>query len=616
MSVIRRTVRRSQTVVPFGPGSIYDFGNESLVALDISRWPANNCKEIRLTRLEERLGVNGFKEPPSAEGFGNAQRHFSVPYMRFPTWLFCPNCTRMFRWSWNDEKPGEVPKCRHCGPYAKLVPMRFIAVCTDGHLQEVPWGRWAHSANNGKKACKFEDHDLSFVSDSTKGGGLQSLSVVCNHCEAKRSLHQICSPNILKGVGQGKCSGRHPWQKSEDAEPCVQTPRVVQRGESNAYFADTLSALDISDSDDSGEGALAAKIKIHAFYPALQQLIARMPDAKPSDVAIDTFLKQVADGVQCEKSEVWECLRKPENDTVHQGDKVAVGNTLERLKAEEWVAFQRATKEISGRSFVTQRIDLDRFGGDLQEAEVEIWKQFRNLIKDVILARRIRIVRALTGFRRLDPGGRKVPPELSGNLRWLPATEIFGEGIFVELDHNALDSWCQKTPESAIDSIVTKQKQSGLGASLPPATLRRVLLHTFSHLLIRQLTFECGYSSSSLAERIYCNDDMAGVLIYTGSADSEGSLGGLVREGEADRIYSIIKTALFRGQWCSNDPICSEMPYQGIGGMNRAACHACTLLAETSCESANALLDRGLVFGSPRAKGYFQEFLKAMDGAK
>ena len=109
---------------------------------------------------------------------------------------------------------------------------------------------------------------------------------------------------------------------------------------------------------------------------------------------------------------------------------------------------------------------------------------------------------------------------------------------------------------------------------------------------------------------------MAGIFIYTGTADSEGSLGGLVREGELDRIYDIVKSALFRGQWCSNDPICSEMTYQGIGGLNRAACHACTLLAETSCETANAFLDRRLVYGGHGVSGLFQRLVGAMQGSQ
>jgi hypothetical protein len=161
------------------------------------------------------------------------------------------------------------------------------------------------------------------------------------------------------------------------------------------------------------------------------------------------------------------------------------------------------------------------------------------------------------------------------------------------------------------------RKRSTLGF-LPEATDRFVLLHTLSHLLIRQLCFECGYSSSSLSERIYSDDEegMAGILIYTASADSEGALGGLVREGLPDRLYGTFKTALFRANWCSSDPICSELQQQGVQGLNKSACHACTLVAETSCDHANSLLDRSVLIGAADAPqtGYFNHLVTLIEG--
>ena len=613
MSTIKRTVRRSQTVVPFGPGAIYDFGNESLVAVDSSQWPATNCATIRLPRLEVQLGVSEFKEAPVSDGNGKsaAQRNFSVPFMRFPEWLFCPNCDRMYRWSDQLERPGEVPKCRHCVPSAKLAPMRFIAVCGDGHLMDVDWGRLAHSRNNGRFRCDMGGRLLEFRNSPTKGGGLQSLSVECGHCGSSRSFESLCAPDFLRTIGSGVCSGRHPWQKAENAEPCDKVPRVLQRGESNAYFAETLSALDITDHAGAGSDELSTRIRNHNFFRTLEDLHKNLEGALPTHPAIATFLAKVASGTGCSADEVWKCVTGKDVDV----SAAAGGQDVEQLKADEWIAFQRATTSITGKNFVIQRVDLSSAEEGLLAEEMPTWIQFRKLVKSVILARRIRIVKALTGFRRLDPDGRRVSPHLSYNLGWLPATEIFGEGIFLEFDIGELDSWTQKTDDSVIASMLKKQEASGLGSSFPRATARHVVLHTFSHLLIRQLTFDCGYSSSSLAERIYCSDEMAGIFIYTGTADSEGSLGGLVREGELDRIYDIVKTALFRGQWCSNDPICTEMPYQGVGGLNRAACHACTLLAETSCETANAFLDRRLVYGGHGVTGLFQHLVGTMQGS-
>ena len=129
-----------------------------------------------------------------------------------------------------------------------------------------------------------------------------------------------------------------------------------------------------------------------------------------------------------------------------------------------------------------------------------------------------------------------------------------------------------------------------------------ILIHTFAHLIINQLSFECGYGSSSIRERIYCEKtgnefDMCGVLIYTASGDSEGSLGGLVRQGLPGRIEDTIVDAIKNAFWCTSDPVCIQSTGQGPESCNLAACHNCAILPETCCEHGNRLLDRGVVIG-------------------
>ncbi len=105
---------------------------------------------------------------------------------------------------------------------------------------------------------------------------------------------------------------------------------------------------------------------------------------------------------------------------------------------------------------------------------------------------------------------------------------------------------------------------------------------------------------------------MAGILIYTAAGDSEGTLGGLVRLGHKDRLESIIRQAVSRASWCSADPVCSEnLGGQGSRRVNLAACHACTLLPETSCETINQGLDRAMIVGTPdnRAHGFMANLL-------
>ncbi|WP_447017479.1 DrmB family protein [Shewanella algae] len=610
-----RKVRKGQVISPFGPGGVFDFGDESFIALDISEWKLRASETIRdIPRLRQELSVLELREPVVASENTWEETNYakSVPYMRFPAWLFCPRCRRMRQWSWKDERPGKPPLCTHCGSKARLAPMRFIAVCENGHIADLDWVRWAHIGAGSEEQKKCTHREIEFLSDPRKGGGLASLSIRCRSCKSSNPLTHIAQKDALKHNGLGRCSGRHPWQHHENAVNCDRVPQVVQRGASNAYFPVTLTALDIQSDAEKFRDSWTDSLERHPRYQFLSQLWEMLSD--PKNAALQQLVSEIAEDIGESTDKIFGHLQGESEDDNEGG--IEEDNSVSpdlRLKAEEWDVFTTRDR-IQSDVFSAERVDLNAFGLTLSAEEQLCWAMLRKLIDRIVLARRIRIVRAFRGFRRLDPGGKIMGANLlTPRPEWLPAIETYGEGIFLSLSNEELQTWERKVGRSATESICNRQMQSGLGQSLPDASPRYVLLHTLSHLLIRQLCFECGYSSSSLAERIYCSDDMAGILIYTASGDSEGALGGLVREGEPDRFYGIMKTALYRGRWCSNDPICSELPFQGYGGMNRAACHACTLLGETSCETANSLLDRTLIYGKEGLTGYFEAFTHAME---
>jgi hypothetical protein len=85
------------------------------------------------------------------------------------------------------------------------------------------------------------------------------------------------------------------------------------------------------------------------------------------------------------------------------------------------------------------------------------------------------------------------------------------------------------------------------------------MLHSFSHLLLTAISLECGYPASSLRERIFVSGASDGILIYAGSSDAEGTLGGLVQAGREIRRH--VRMALEAGKLCSNHPVCSHHEY-------------------------------------------------------
>ena len=607
---IDRTVRRFQTITPFGVGGIYDFGSESFVGMDTTKWKVGGDPELRLPRLERILGVQGFRAAPVAgKALYEGAYHSggSVPYLRFPSWLFCPNCRAMKQWFSGMEKKGEHPYCDSCGKKSHLVPMRFMAVCRAGHLADIPWGRWAHLGSR----TNCSNHRLEFRSDPTRGAGLQSLVVACVNCGSESDLERLPFKDSLAGLMKG-CEGTHPWQKRDLAEPCDQFPQVVQRGASNAYYPVVETAIDIRVGEESEESVFDL-IRLHPKWEPLLTVKAHIES--PNDPVAAAFIGPILADEKLQKLGVtadliWDCLQ--DAGKVADAALPTAGDD-ENLLAEEWKAFVTPPESRSGSEFIAEQADLDNFGAQLPDAERLAWGEFRRLVSQITLAKKLRIVCALRGFARLEPNHEfLMSPSLGASSNWLPATEIYGEGIFLALDADALEAWEKRIPDRVLAAMRNARKRATLGF-LPEATDRFVLLHTLSHLLIRQLCFECGYSSSSLSERIYSDEEegMAGLLIYTASADSEGALGGLVREGMPDRLYGTLKTALFRANWCSSDPICSELQQQGIQGLNKSACHACALVAETSCDYANSLLDRSVLVGEKDARkvGYFDRFI-------
>jgi hypothetical protein len=219
----------------------------------------------------------------------------------------------------------------------------------------------------------------------------------------------------------------------------------------------------------------------------------------------------------------------------------------------------------------------------------------------------------MTGFTRLQPKGEdsEICP-IALEADWLPAIAVHGEGIFLRLDADALRAWqSDDRVERRVHLLQRRWRNSYFfDGSVPDASF--LLAHTLAHCLIDQWSLAGGYPAASLRERVYALEEGVGVLIYTAAADSAGSLGGLIAQAPAERLGPSLVEAIRRYRWCSSDPVCSETTSQGADGLNLAACHACALVPETSCEHRNALLDRALLVGLPDERDF--GFFNAMAG--
>ncbi|MCX5314783.1 DUF1998 domain-containing protein [Streptomyces sp. NBC_00154] len=606
-------VRQAQTVLPFGVGAVLDIQGESFVAAGIDAWPQHGRTPIPSERLAARLGTTGFFAAPHTlnDRYDQPDRP-GAPYVRFPGWLFCGACRAMVRFLREDEKPGEPPVCTACAAAPRLTPMRFVRICPNGHLDDVDWWYWAHSnlAPELRDSCSEEKQTwkarrLSFLV-ADRASGLEALSVRCGAtrengapCGARRDLLDILGPQ------GGRCSGRNPWQRWNESASCGQQVHIVQRTAGNVYHPVVYSALDIPESTDPSqpEQDVAETVRSHAYWAILLDALGT-PRA-------DLFRNMIKDDTEAADSLIDQLIAEATGSPAPLSAIRPASGKLD-LSRDEWNAFAAAQFPESSKEFAVRRGSLGLDG----ETE-EPWATLDAHIDGVVLVDRLREVRALTGFRRHSPGGTLVPSDTSGRLRWLPATEVYGEGIVFSLGEQRLADW-ERDPrvQAHVHGIRTdldasfrdEQLAETVGGELSP---RFLLLHTLAHLLIRQLSFDSGYTTASLRERVYGRPEYGqrGLLIYTAAGDAEGTLGGLVRQGEAPHFAETLVRMLEAAAWCSADPLCAEHTGQGLGNLNRAACHACTLLPETSCQTGNTLLDRALVVGAAGVPGYFADVL-------
>jgi len=288
------------------------------------------------------------------------------------------------------------------------------------------------------------------------------------------------------------------------------------------------------------------------------------------------------------------------------------------LLNDEWRAFLQTAEapeeQVGTPNFIVSSTRLTEDGS----AEEPVVGLLEDLMEHVVLVHRLREIRVVHGFRRYALDADLVDVDLGrrGRERWLPAIESFGEGVFLSLNQQRLELWERREDVQTRADILERRRQaSSIGSRFFEATPRAILLHTLAHLLMRRLAFSCGYSAASLRERVYAvggPQPEAGLLVYTAAGDAEGTLGGLVRQGEPPRLSRTIIAALEEASWCSADPLCRESRGQGLDSLNLASCHGCSLAAETSCERSNVLLDRVMVVGDGETPGFFESVLDSL----
>ncbi|MGA9780150.1 MAG: DrmB family protein [Limisphaerales bacterium] len=555
--------------------------------------PASPVSEDRLlAAVKAELGyqVERLCYPPfvaDAEGnwnpFTEANR-VGIPVAPFPRWVRCPQCDLLAPLNFGvfelkvDKFRADRTRYVHAncnkakGGAPMVLPVRFLVACEQGHLDDFPWIDYVHQGQVcGSPVLRLREWGVS--------GSVSEVQVSCDTCGAKRRMRDAFGEdgkNVLP-----KCLGRRPHLRDYADKDCTEFLRCILLGASNSWFPITLAALHVP----TATKKLEQLVEHH--WAKLEAITSLEVLAAFRKIGQLTAFAEFSD------SDVWQAIQKK------RGAADGITQSPASLKVAEWAAFSKP--------------DPARNTDDFMLREVAPPKGYEQLIGQIVLVDRLREVRALTGFTRIDspgnfsdiediPKDRRAPISRHAPL-WVPASEVRGEGIFIQFDEQAVVAWCKKQPEwEAVFRHAHREWRRARQIENPDAGfagIRYVMLHSLSHALMRQIALECGYTPASIRERIYSlnpqdeHGPMAGVLIYTGAADSEGTLGGLVSLGEPVTLGRLLDQALEQVRLCASDPLCGEHhPHRDGLTLHGAACHACLFSPETSCEHGNRYLDR------------------------
>lgn len=587
-------LRPTQLLHTYGVGAMIDLPNIAALVMGLEDWDTVHATPVGEERLlkavrtmlgnqVQRLLLPPIEPEQAAMGpLGGAP--VGVPVAAFPQWFRCPHCERLapkgsglFQLKTDPYRPDRARyvhiNCTKAGAPPTALPSRFEIACAHGHIDDFPWLRFVHK---GTTAC---NGPLKLLKMGASDEAVDLL-VRCETCGAQRVMGDAFG-EAAKDDPVFACRGRRPHLRDFELAGCDQHAETILLGASNAWFAISLSALSIPRAVDR----LAQLVEER--WVVLQHIAQREFVAPARAMGNLRGLEDYPDDA------VWEAVVRHRSGAAGPEDETD-------LKSPEWEVFSAADPARNSRDFELRPV--------APPVGYERW------IEKVVMVERLREVRALTGFTRIDSPGdyadpTDIPPQLVAPISrarptWVPVSEVRGEGLFIQFREDVLSAWLARETAANAEFLAAHRAWRKARRIPDPDAgypgLRYVLIHSFSHALMRELAIESGYSAASIRERIYAsagNADrgaQAGLLLYTAAPDSEGTLGGLVALGHPARLGGMIRRALEAIGLCSSDPLCAEHSPRrdGVPSLHAAACHACMFVAETSCERGNKYLDR------------------------
>ena len=583
-------------------GAIVRGPDSLMVVQDIRTWdrPGNNPREREIRyvdRVKQALGIDrALCAPPRATERDGTVVGW-IPALKFPTWTRCLKCNLLHSAPWRRPRRGtsDGEPCSVCGGRLEQAP--WVMVHGDGYLADVPWHDLAHadSRNPAQRQCRADWTEPYLKLDETHTG----RRILCTR--------PGCGANTRFPTGTLPRTPFPPftWQQPWMREPPAQSPEapawLMEINDVRVHTPANRTALVIPPESRIRRGTVTDRL----YGNTRNQQSIR--DAR-NDLARRGEVRRIASEFRCTPDDITKAMREIDEGHPSTGASITVTDLL----VDEYRALTEEIPDLRpDEDFVTEHHTREWLALGRRLAD-GTGRRVARAVSNVVSVNRLKEVLVFNGFYRAG-GERPTPPDITGESDWLPAIELYGEGLFFTLDETSLQRW-ESSAEVQRRADAFKRRyvrRTGLGGGEfeVDVTPRFLLCHTLAHLVIHQLDADAGYPAASLKERIYCasgtsGSSMAGILIYVAVPDEEGSLGGLMELAKPEAFLRLLTGAFDAATWCSLDPVCAEQEGHGPDLLNRAACHACALVPEPSCAFGNALLDRVFVKGGDDVPAY------------
>jgi len=507
---------------------------------------------------------------------------------------------RLVRWRDLDPR-GRADLVDDDGRRVGVTPIRFVAGCRKGHLQDIDWHYAVHAGTRDGHGGGGDGERCVqplWLEERGTSGDPRSTRIVCG-CGASLSLHDAQAPGRF-----GECRGRRPWLSTDEPGGCRETLRFLTRTATNGYFPQVLTVISLPAAEDE----LTRLVEAHMDAIGWVEDARDMAAARRSNPQVRAAL----DG--------WDDAAVVARVAQARAAGGAAATAGKAPKVAEFDLLASGLPEIG-----TDGPDARLHARTLARADWDGDRPRLSPIASAVAVHRLREVACLYGFTRFEAAPTATDGDLeeltiavegaalATELTWLPAVEQLGEGVFLRFDPQAIRDWIARPPAAARAEALWRGWERWRGNQAGGDRLRYpghgyYAIHSFSHALMHQIALECGYPATALKERLYAivgdGAERFGLLIYTAAAGAQGTLGGLT--AILPRLGAIAERALDTLALCSGDPICAEHDpdaHADERGLSGAACHSCLLVAETSCEARNLYLDRALAAATVSTPG-------------